>query len=345
MAQTRLHCCLETHGHVCKWDGDNLTVWASTQGVYASQEGFTGALGLKPAQVRVITEHMGGGFGSKFGPNEEGIICAQAGKAGERAGEADAHPLGRADGQLQRPRLPGTRSARARRPTGRSRRSSPRPGATVASTAAAIRCTAARTSTARRTSTPRGPTSTRTPAARARCALPAIRRHRSSWKSMMDDLAEKLGMDPLEFRRKNDPNKVRNEEYTIGAERIGWSNRPKRAGEGSGTQRVGYGMRRTPPGAAAAARAPRWMSRSIATARSRCARHARSGYRHAHLHGRHPGRGVWSRSARGDAADGRHELPAGRRQRWQRDHCLRGSRRSRWRPWTRRRSCSPRSRA
>src|SRR5229473_795711 len=44
MAQTRLHCCLETHGHVCKWDGENLTVWASTQGVYASQEGFTGAL-------------------------------------------------------------------------------------------------------------------------------------------------------------------------------------------------------------------------------------------------------------------------------------------------------------
>src|SRR5229473_1555038 len=43
-AQTRLHCCLETHGHVCKWDGDNLTVWASTQGVYATQEGFTGAL-------------------------------------------------------------------------------------------------------------------------------------------------------------------------------------------------------------------------------------------------------------------------------------------------------------
>src|SRR5207244_13317468 len=61
-------------------------------------------------------------------------------------------------------------------------------------------------------------------------------------ESAMDDLAEKLGMDPLEFRRKNDGNKVRNEEYTIGAERIGWSNRPKRAGEGSGTRRTGYGM-------------------------------------------------------------------------------------------------------
>jgi xanthine dehydrogenase YagR molybdenum-binding subunit len=61
-------------------------------------------------------------------------------------------------------------------------------------------------------------------------------------ESMMDDLAEKLGMDPLEFRRKNDNHKVRNEEYTLGAERIGWSNRPKRAGEGSGTRRTGYGM-------------------------------------------------------------------------------------------------------
>ena len=42
MAQTRLHCCLETHGHVCKWDGDKLTVWASTQGRHAAPEGSRG---------------------------------------------------------------------------------------------------------------------------------------------------------------------------------------------------------------------------------------------------------------------------------------------------------------
>jgi xanthine dehydrogenase YagR molybdenum-binding subunit len=76
------------------------------------------------------------------------------------------------------------------------------------------------------------------------CALRAPGHPQASFlmESMMDDLAEKLGMDPLEFRRKNDPNKVRNEEYSIGAERIGWSSRPKRAGEGSGTKRVGYGV-------------------------------------------------------------------------------------------------------
>jgi xanthine dehydrogenase YagR molybdenum-binding subunit len=61
-------------------------------------------------------------------------------------------------------------------------------------------------------------------------------------ESMMDDLAEKLGMDPLEFRAKNDKNPVRNKEYTIGAERIGWNNRPRRAGEGTGTMRTGYGV-------------------------------------------------------------------------------------------------------
>src|SRR5262249_8416719 len=71
-AQTRLHCSLEPHGHVCKWDGDQLTVWASTQAV----TGMKGAFGA-PARTRIICEHMGGGFGSKFGPGPEGQACAE----------------------------------------------------------------------------------------------------------------------------------------------------------------------------------------------------------------------------------------------------------------------------
>ena len=42
-------------------------------------------------------------------------------------------------------------------------------------------------------------------------------------ESAMDDLAAKLGMDPLEFRLKNDPNEVRQREYKIGAEKFGGS--------------------------------------------------------------------------------------------------------------------------
>ena len=81
--QVITHACLETHGCVCEWNGDQLTAWVSTQAVHGTREGFAKALNIPITNVRVITEYMGGGFGSKFGPDVQGILCAQlAQKAG-----------------------------------------------------------------------------------------------------------------------------------------------------------------------------------------------------------------------------------------------------------------------
>jgi len=74
------HVCLETHGAVCEWDGDTLTAWVTTQGVHQCAEGFARALGIPQANVRVITQYMGGGFGSKFAPDAQGLICAKLAK-------------------------------------------------------------------------------------------------------------------------------------------------------------------------------------------------------------------------------------------------------------------------
>ncbi len=74
------HVCLETHGTVCEWDGDKLTAWVSTQGVHQCAQGFAGTLKIPQSNVRVITQYMGGGFGSKFAPDSQGIICAQLAK-------------------------------------------------------------------------------------------------------------------------------------------------------------------------------------------------------------------------------------------------------------------------
>jgi xanthine dehydrogenase YagR molybdenum-binding subunit len=71
------HVCLETHGCVCEWDGDKLTAWVSTQGVHGTKDGFAQGLKIPAANVRVITQYMGGGFGSKFGPDSQGLICAR----------------------------------------------------------------------------------------------------------------------------------------------------------------------------------------------------------------------------------------------------------------------------
>ncbi len=78
--QVITHVCLETHGSVCEWDGDKLTAWVSTQAVHGTKDGFSKGLSIPAANIRVITQYMGGGFGSKFGPDVQGIICAKLAK-------------------------------------------------------------------------------------------------------------------------------------------------------------------------------------------------------------------------------------------------------------------------
>ena len=97
------HTSLETHGCLCEWNGDNLTAWVSTQAVHGTREGFAQGLKIPQANIRVITEFMGGGFGSKFGPDQQGLICARLAKAAERAGQADARSQGRASRDRQSP--------------------------------------------------------------------------------------------------------------------------------------------------------------------------------------------------------------------------------------------------
>lgn len=60
-----LHTAMETHGAVAEWSGDQLTVWESTQGIFQVRDDVANALGLRKSQVRVLMEHMGGGFGAK----------------------------------------------------------------------------------------------------------------------------------------------------------------------------------------------------------------------------------------------------------------------------------------
>jgi len=78
--QVQTHVCLETKGCVCEWEGDKLTAWISTQAVHGSREGFAEALQIPQANVRTVCEYMGGGFGSKFGPDAQGVICAKLAK-------------------------------------------------------------------------------------------------------------------------------------------------------------------------------------------------------------------------------------------------------------------------
>jgi xanthine dehydrogenase YagR molybdenum-binding subunit len=71
-----LHCTMETHANVANWDGDYLTLWESTQGVFWTQENVAQKLNLPVNKIRVICEYMGGGFGGKWELNKQSIIAA-----------------------------------------------------------------------------------------------------------------------------------------------------------------------------------------------------------------------------------------------------------------------------
>jgi xanthine dehydrogenase YagR molybdenum-binding subunit len=83
------HCCLESHGSAAEWDGDKLTVWASTQSVTGLTQEYSQSLTAKgipttPTNVRILTPVMGGGFGSKFQADTWGISAAVLAKKAGR---------------------------------------------------------------------------------------------------------------------------------------------------------------------------------------------------------------------------------------------------------------------
>ncbi|WP_029897204.1 xanthine dehydrogenase family protein molybdopterin-binding subunit [Desulfohalovibrio reitneri] len=71
-----LHTPLEPHGAAAAWDGDELTIWESTQGVYAVREKVAQVLGLPLSKVRVLGHYVGGGFGSKLETSKYSIMAA-----------------------------------------------------------------------------------------------------------------------------------------------------------------------------------------------------------------------------------------------------------------------------
>ncbi len=73
------HQCLESHGLVAEWNADltELTVYASTQAVPNTANQLAQNFKMPAARVKCITHFMGGGFGSKFGPDIQGIVAAE----------------------------------------------------------------------------------------------------------------------------------------------------------------------------------------------------------------------------------------------------------------------------
>ncbi len=101
------HSPLETHGVVASWEGDQLTVYASTQGIFAVREGLAEALGIDRKNVRVLVRAHGRRLRQQARPLRERQRLRhdrlQAGEEGRRPGQAHARPPAGAPVHGQRP--------------------------------------------------------------------------------------------------------------------------------------------------------------------------------------------------------------------------------------------------
>jgi xanthine dehydrogenase YagR molybdenum-binding subunit len=250
---------MEPHATMAAWDGPRaLTLHDGTQGIFDCRARVAEVLGLAPEDVRVISPYLGGGFGSK-GPVWSHVVLAAM------AARAVSRPVRLA---LTRPQMFG--------PVGWRSRTVQRVaiGATRAGAITAIRHdTLAQTSSfdefvelaglpARMLyACPHNATSHRL--VRADIGTPSYMRA-PGWapgtyalECAMDELAYALDKDPVDLRLENyaaeDPETGRpwsenalRECYREGAERFGWSRRPRARGP-CGTARSGSAGAWRPP--------------------------------------------------------------------------------------------------
>lgn len=233
------HTCLETHGMVVDYrGGDSATIYASTQGTFTIPGDAANALGLAPSAVTAIVQHMGGGFGSKFGIGVEGMLACKLSKetkvpvklmltrydefvmAGNRSGSWQKLKGGvKNDGTLV------ALEARQYRLGGLG------PGSQAGQPYIYSAGESYREVYALHTNED------------SSIAMRAPGHPQASYaiESLMDELAYKLKMDPVVFRKKNLTDTVYHRQLDRGAKAIGWEKRNPIAGGNPGPLKRGMG--------------------------------------------------------------------------------------------------------
>ena len=77
---TENHNPMEPHATIASWDGDHLTLFESTQGVFNTRQRLAGLFGLHDDNVRVVCHYVGGGFGTKGAIWAHTILAAMCAK-------------------------------------------------------------------------------------------------------------------------------------------------------------------------------------------------------------------------------------------------------------------------
>jgi xanthine dehydrogenase YagR molybdenum-binding subunit len=233
------HACLETHGHMIDYrGGDTATVYASTQGTFTIPGDAAKELGLMESNVTAIVEHMGGGFGSKFGIGVEGALACRLAKQVKAPVKL---MLTRQDEFL----LAGNRSGSWQK----FKAGVNKDGSLVALQALQYQLGGLGDGSqagqpyiynAANRYRERFAIHTNEDSSRAMRA-PGHPQASYAIECLMDDLAYKIGMDPVEFRKKNLTDKVYHRQLDRGAREIGWDKRNQTPGSANGPLKRGMG--------------------------------------------------------------------------------------------------------
>jgi xanthine dehydrogenase YagR molybdenum-binding subunit len=209
-----LHNAMETHQAVCEWVGDTLHVYISNQFIWGAREELAEAFGIPGDKVRVVCEYMGGGFGAKNGAEDYAYVAAELAKRTRR-------PVKCALTRREENTAAGNRNATIQKLTAAASSD----GTLVALGGEFVNAVgwsgwAAPTD---------GPMQTlyacenvRTVRYGAKINTPPMKAFRApgyvegtfGLESLLDELAAKLDIDPLEFRRKNYADSDKGKEFS-----------------------------------------------------------------------------------------------------------------------------------
>ena len=249
------HAMMEPHASTAVWEGDRLTLWTSNQMIDWGTSDVAKTLGIPKEKVRLVSPFIGGGFGGKLFVRADAILAALGARAtGRPVKVALQRPLifnntTHRAATIQRIRIGATSDGKITA-IGHEGWSGNLPGGgpetAVQQTrllyAGANRMTATRLA---RLDLPEG-NSMRAPG-----EAPGM----MALEIAMDEMAERVGLDPLEFRKRNDtqvdpehPERPFSQRQLIecmhiGAERFGWNKRSSQPGKiRDGRWLVGLGV-------------------------------------------------------------------------------------------------------
>ena len=245
---------MEPHASTASWEGDRLTLRGSYQMLSFNKAELADALGIEPDRVRILSPYVGGGFGSKLGIAPEAVAAALAAREIGRPVRVAMTRQQVFEGTMrrtetrQRIRLAADAEGRLTAVAHEDRVSN-LPGESFSEpTAMATHFLYAG---ANRRYVHEVARVNRTCAGSVRAPGEAV--GMLALEAAMDELAHALGMDPIELRLRNIPERHPEKDIpyssrslaeclTRGAERFGWSERRAPAARREGEWWVGMGV-------------------------------------------------------------------------------------------------------